>query len=294
MISEGNPSPEICQFLFPPSERLLSRLDVALGSPDWWLVTLHIAGGWRLDDLLGPFQPRPFYESLILRFATHRWKSGQLPSPLAESSSAVTTVASTFPSGAVRASSTGELPLQLQLLPVSFRGVSKSLLLMEVGLQPLEHLSCSRGKEVGMQCQLGRCSHFTSRQRIHMLPPPPPHLQSPGLGWRTRSPHARTGKPLQWRLVLPCTPAFPRRSFCPRLLYLLLVHGPRAVCFIPQGRRFPELLQRSLRVLCCRECSAGLGRSRWFLLSCFLCPVGAPCTRREHAGRRLLCHILLP
>ena len=93
----------------PSPEAFKARLDVALGSPDWWLVTLHIAGGWRLDDLLGPFQPRPFYESLILRFATHRWKSGQLPSPLAESSSAVTTVASTFPSGAVRASSTREV-----------------------------------------------------------------------------------------------------------------------------------------------------------------------------------------
>ena len=52
---------------------------------------------------------------------------------------------------------------------------------------------------LGMQCQLGRCSHFTSRRRIHILPPPPPHLLSPGLGWRTRSPHARTGKPLPKR-----------------------------------------------------------------------------------------------
>ena len=29
----------------------------------WWLVTLHIAGGLKLDDHCGPFQPRPFYDS---------------------------------------------------------------------------------------------------------------------------------------------------------------------------------------------------------------------------------------
>ena len=28
----------------------------------WWL---HIAGGLKLDDHCGPFQPRPFYESMI-------------------------------------------------------------------------------------------------------------------------------------------------------------------------------------------------------------------------------------
>jgi len=43
-----------------------SRLDVALGSLVWWLATLHIAGGLRLDDLYGPFQPRLFYDSVIL------------------------------------------------------------------------------------------------------------------------------------------------------------------------------------------------------------------------------------
>jgi len=30
--------------------------DVVLGSLVWWLVTLHIAGGLKLDDHLGPFQ----------------------------------------------------------------------------------------------------------------------------------------------------------------------------------------------------------------------------------------------
>jgi len=40
----------------PSLEAFKARLDVALGSPDWWLVTLHIAGGWKLDDLQGPFE----------------------------------------------------------------------------------------------------------------------------------------------------------------------------------------------------------------------------------------------
>ena len=40
-------------------------LDVALGSLVWWLATLHIAGGLKLDDHCGPFQPRPFYDSVI-------------------------------------------------------------------------------------------------------------------------------------------------------------------------------------------------------------------------------------
>ena len=30
------------------------------------LVTLHTAGGLKLDDHCGPFQPRPFYDSMIL------------------------------------------------------------------------------------------------------------------------------------------------------------------------------------------------------------------------------------
>ena len=40
-------------------------MDVALGSLVWWLVTLHIAGGLKLDDHCGPLQPRPFYDSMI-------------------------------------------------------------------------------------------------------------------------------------------------------------------------------------------------------------------------------------
>ena len=47
----------------PFLEAFKARLDVALGSLVWWLATLHIAGGLKLDDHCGPFQPRPFYDS---------------------------------------------------------------------------------------------------------------------------------------------------------------------------------------------------------------------------------------
>ena len=41
-------------------EAFKARLDVAAGSLVWWLATLHIAGGLKLDGHCGPFQPRPF------------------------------------------------------------------------------------------------------------------------------------------------------------------------------------------------------------------------------------------
>jgi len=47
----------------PSLEAFRARLDVALGSLVWWLVTLHISGGLKLDDHCGPFQPRLFYDS---------------------------------------------------------------------------------------------------------------------------------------------------------------------------------------------------------------------------------------
>ena len=49
----------------PSLEAFKARLDVALGSLVWWLVTLHTAGGLKLDDHYGPFQPRTFYDSVI-------------------------------------------------------------------------------------------------------------------------------------------------------------------------------------------------------------------------------------
>ena len=48
----------------PSLEAFKARLDVALGSLVWWLATLHTAGGLKLDDHCGPFQPRPFYDSM--------------------------------------------------------------------------------------------------------------------------------------------------------------------------------------------------------------------------------------
>ena len=50
----------------PSLEAFKARLDVALGSLVWWLVTLHRAGGLKLDDHCGPFQPRPFCDSMTI------------------------------------------------------------------------------------------------------------------------------------------------------------------------------------------------------------------------------------
>ena len=41
----------------PSLEAFKARLDVALGSLVWWLVTLHVAGGWNWmvsEDLFSP------------------------------------------------------------------------------------------------------------------------------------------------------------------------------------------------------------------------------------------------
>jgi len=48
----------------PSLKAFQTRLDVALGSLVCWLATLNIAGGLKLDDHCGPFQPRPFYDSM--------------------------------------------------------------------------------------------------------------------------------------------------------------------------------------------------------------------------------------
>jgi len=54
------------EFMDAPSlQALKARLDVALGSLAWWLVTLHTAGRLKVDDRCGPFQPRPFCDSMI-------------------------------------------------------------------------------------------------------------------------------------------------------------------------------------------------------------------------------------
>ena len=52
----------------PSLEAFKARLDVALGSLVCWLATLHIAGGLKLRDYCGPFQPRLFCDSMVLWF----------------------------------------------------------------------------------------------------------------------------------------------------------------------------------------------------------------------------------
>jgi len=46
----------------PSLQAFKARLDVALGSLGCWLVTLHIAGGFEIDEHCGSSQPRPFYD----------------------------------------------------------------------------------------------------------------------------------------------------------------------------------------------------------------------------------------
>jgi len=50
----------------PSLEVFKARLDVAVGSLVWWLATLPMLGDLKLDDHCGPFQPRPYYDSMIL------------------------------------------------------------------------------------------------------------------------------------------------------------------------------------------------------------------------------------
>jgi len=54
----------------PSVQAFKARLDVALGSLVCWLATLHIAGGLKLDEHCGPFQPRPFCDSMIQKRVT--------------------------------------------------------------------------------------------------------------------------------------------------------------------------------------------------------------------------------
>jgi len=54
----------------PSLEAFKARLDVALGSLVWWLVTLHIAGGWNYMSIVVLFNPGHsviLYDSVILR-----------------------------------------------------------------------------------------------------------------------------------------------------------------------------------------------------------------------------------
>jgi len=42
-----------------------ARLDGALSTLVWWKMSLLMAGGLELDDLQSPFQPKPFYDSMV-------------------------------------------------------------------------------------------------------------------------------------------------------------------------------------------------------------------------------------
>ena len=44
---------------------LTPRLDGALRTLGWWKMSLLMAGGLEPDDLYGPFQPKPFCDSMI-------------------------------------------------------------------------------------------------------------------------------------------------------------------------------------------------------------------------------------
>jgi len=49
----------------PLLEVFKARLDGALSNLVWWKVSLPMAGELELDGLQGPFQPKPFYDSMI-------------------------------------------------------------------------------------------------------------------------------------------------------------------------------------------------------------------------------------
>jgi len=44
-----------------------ARLDGALSNLGWGKASLLMTGGLELDDLQGPFQPKPFYDSMTTR-----------------------------------------------------------------------------------------------------------------------------------------------------------------------------------------------------------------------------------
>jgi len=48
----------------PSLEMFKARLDGALSTLGWWKMSLLMAGGLEPADLYGPFQPKPFYDSM--------------------------------------------------------------------------------------------------------------------------------------------------------------------------------------------------------------------------------------
>ena len=49
----------------PSLKAFKARLDVALGRLSWWGAALPTAGRLELNNLKVPFQPKPFYDSVI-------------------------------------------------------------------------------------------------------------------------------------------------------------------------------------------------------------------------------------
>jgi len=43
-----------------------ARLDGALSTLGWWKMSLLMAGGLEPGDLYGPFQPKPFCDSVVI------------------------------------------------------------------------------------------------------------------------------------------------------------------------------------------------------------------------------------
>ena len=50
----------------PSLEVFKARLDGALNNLLWWKVLLPMARGLETDDLLGSFQLKPFYDSVLI------------------------------------------------------------------------------------------------------------------------------------------------------------------------------------------------------------------------------------
>ena len=62
----------------PSLEVFKARLDGALSTLGWWKMSLLMAGGVEPDDLQGRFQPKPFYDSMIVyQITTMIWFKGQ-------------------------------------------------------------------------------------------------------------------------------------------------------------------------------------------------------------------------
>jgi len=50
---------------------LKARLDGALSNLGWWKVSLPMAGGLERNDPYGPFQSKPFYDSILQFYELH-------------------------------------------------------------------------------------------------------------------------------------------------------------------------------------------------------------------------------